>query len=111
MEQLQDCISSKLLALDKPESIKVCYQLKCSEPAGEGFSGQTRLGRLVEETLDEIAESLKEEQYVESLNELLNFIRSLEKPTEPEAAPLTLTEMEKLRKEYAELQQAQANSH
>ncbi|RXN17604.1 Retrovirus-related Pol poly from transposon [Labeo rohita] len=112
MEQLQDCVSSKFLTLEKPELIKVCFYLKCSEPAGEGFSGQTRraLVRLAEKTLDEIEESLEEEQYVESLNELLNFIGSLKEPVELETSPVTLTKIEKLKKEYAELQQAQANA-
>lgn len=112
MEQLQDCVSSKFLTLEKPELIKVCFYLKCSEPAGEGFSGQTRraLIRLAEKTLDEIEESLEEEQYVESLNELLNFIGSLKEPVELETSPVTLTKIEKLKKEYAELQQAQANA-
>lgn len=112
MEQLQDCVSSKFLVLEKPELIKVCLHLKCSEPAGEGFSGQTRrvLIRLAEGTLDEIEESLEEEQYAESLNELLCFIESLKKAAEPEVSPVTPSEIEKLRKEYAELQQTHANA-
>ncbi|KAL1264187.1 hypothetical protein QQF64_004542 [Cirrhinus molitorella] len=112
MEQLQDCVSSKFLVLEKPELIKVCSYLKCSEPAGEGFPGQTRraLIRLAEKTLDEMEESLEEERYAESLNELLNFIGSLKEPAEHQTSPVTLAEIEKLRKEYAELQQAQANA-
>lgn len=110
MEQLQDCVSSKFLALEKPDLIKVCLHLKCSEPSGEGFPGQTRraLIRLAEETLDEIEESLEGEEYAECLNELLSFIESLKKPAELEAPPVTLAEIEKLRKEYAELQQTHA---
>ncbi len=75
MEQLQDRVSFKFMMLEKPELIKVCLHLKCSEPAGEGFSGQMRraLIRLAEGTLDEIEESL--EQYAESLNELSLFHR------------------------------------
>ncbi len=112
MEQLQDRVSSKFLMLEKPELIKVCLHLKCSEPAGEGFSGQTRraLIRLAEGTLDEIEESLEEEQYAESLNELLCFIEFLKKPAELEVSPVTQSEIEKLRKEYAELQQTHANA-
>ncbi len=112
MEQLQDRVSSKFLMLEKPELIKVCLHLKCSEPAGEGFSGQTRraLIRLAEGTLDEIEESLEEEQYAESLNELLCFIESLKKPVELEVSPVSQSEIEKLRKEYAELQQTYANA-
>lgn len=59
MEQLQDEISAALWALGKPELIKVCQHLKCSEPTGEGFKEQSRraLIRLTESTLDEIEES------------------------------------------------------
>lgn len=112
MEQLQDCVSSKFLTLEKPELIKVCLHLKCSEPAGEGFPGQTRrvLIRLAEETLDEIEESLREDEYAEYLNELLCFIESFKKPAELQASPVTLSEIEKLRKEYAELEQTHANA-
>lgn len=112
MEQLQDCVSSKFLTLEKPELIKVCLYLKCSEPSGEGFPGQTRraLIRLAEKTLDEIEESLEGEEYLESLKELLSLIESLKKPAELEAPPVTLSEIEKLRKEYAELQQTHANA-
>lgn len=112
MEQLQDTVSSKFLTLEKPELIKVCFYLKCSEPAGEGFSGQTRraLIRLAETTLDEIEESLGVGQYAESLNELLNFIGSLKEPVEMETPSVTLVKLEKLKKEYVELQQAQANA-
>ncbi|KAL1252662.1 hypothetical protein QQF64_017355 [Cirrhinus molitorella] len=112
MEQLQDCLSSKFLMLEKPELIKVCSYLKCSEPAGEGFPGQTRraLIRLAEKTIDEIEEGLEEERYAESLNKLLNFIGSLKEPAEHQTSLVTLAEIEKLRKEYAELQQAQANA-
>lgn len=100
MEQLQDCVSSKFLMLEKHDLIKVCLHLKCSEPSGEGFPGQTRraLIRLAEGTLDEIEESLEEEQYAESLNELLCFIESLKKPAELKVSPVTQSEIEKLRK-------------
>lgn len=112
MEQLQDCVSSKFLMLEKPELIKVCLYLKCNEPSGEGFAGQTRraLIRLAEGTLDEIEESLEEEQYAESLNELLCFIESLKKSAELKVSPVTQSEIEKLREEYAELQQTHANA-
>lgn len=112
MEQLQDCVSSKFLMLEKPELIKVCLYLKCNEPSGEGFPGQTRraLIRLAEGTLDEIEESLEEEQYAENLNELLCFIESLKKSAEPKVSPVTQSEIEKLREEYAELQQTHADA-
>lgn len=59
MVQIQDEISAVLWTLEKPELIKVCQHLKCSESAGEGFRGQSRqtLIRLAEGTLDEIEES------------------------------------------------------
>ncbi len=60
--------------------------------------------------MDEIEESLEEEQYAESLNELLCFIESLKKPAELEVSPVTQSEIEKLRKEYAELQQTHSNA-
>ncbi|CAM4720499.1 unnamed protein product [Leuciscus chuanchicus] len=90
--------------------LRACQE--CSEPAGEGFPGQTRrtLIRLAEETLDEIEESSEGEEYAESFNELLCFIESLQKPAELEAPPVTLAEIEKLRKENAELQQTHANA-
>ncbi|KAK2872946.1 hypothetical protein Q8A67_022843 [Cirrhinus molitorella] len=106
MEQLQDCVSSKFLMLEKPELIKVCSYLKCSEPAGEGFPGQTRraLIRLAEKTIDEIEEGLEEERYAESLNKLLNFIGSLKEPAEHQTSLVTLAEIEKLRKDGVETQ-------
>ncbi|GAA6112302.1 uncharacterized protein LOC113106500 [Tachysurus ichikawai] len=110
MEQLQDCISSKFLMLEKPELTKVCLYLKCNEPSAEGFPGRTRraLIRLAEGKLDEIEESLEEKQYAESLNELLCFIESLKESAELKVSPVTRSEIEKLREEYAELQQTHA---
>ncbi|KAK2860495.1 hypothetical protein Q7C36_004661 [Tachysurus vachellii] len=101
MEQLQDCVSSKFLMLEKPELIKVSLYLKCNQPSGEGFPGQTRraLIRLSEGTLDEIEGSLEEEQYAENLNELLCFIESLKKSAEPKVSPVTQSEIEKLRED------------
>lgn len=112
MEQLQDRVHSKLWTLDKDELVKVCLHLKCSEPVDEGFSGLTKraLIRIVERTLEEIEEGEDMEQYSTCLNELLCLSESFTEPAEPAASPAVLGEIETVRKEYAELQQAQANA-
>ncbi|KAF7702608.1 hypothetical protein HF521_001891 [Silurus meridionalis] len=109
MEQLQDCVSSKLLTLDKPQLIKVCQHLKCSEPADKGFSDNSRraLIRLAERTLEEIEEGETEEDYEGFLSELLCFLEQYEKPEESENPPAEPDEISELKKEYVELQKRQ----
>ncbi|KAF7689153.1 hypothetical protein HF521_012506 [Silurus meridionalis] len=109
MEQLQDCVSSKLLTLDKPQLYKVCQHLKCSEPGDKGLSDNSRraLIRLTERTLEEIEEGETEEDYEGFLNELLCFLEQYEKPEESENPPAEPDEISELKKEYVELQKRQ----
>ncbi|XP_041845680.1 uncharacterized protein LOC121642796 [Melanotaenia boesemani] len=113
MEQLQDEIIETLWTLDKPELITVCYHLKCSEPSGEGFKGQTRRGlmRMVESTLDEIQKSEGSQEFLQYMSDLQSRIRSPEVHETTEQTQVQNpepTEMERLRQEYEQLQQAQA---
>ena len=114
MEQLQDEISAVLWTLGQPELINVCQRIKCSEPAGEGFRGQSRraLIRLTESTLGEIEESEESHVFQQFLSDLSIHVQSLQRhdgdkvgkqQTEP-------SELERLRQEYTQLQQAQAEA-
>lgn len=109
MEELQESVSAKLLTLPTPDLIKVCHHLKCSKPVG-GFEEQSRraLIRLVENTLDEIEEGEDdEEQFLQFLKDLLSMIETFNvKPTETHVGS---SELEDLKKEYAQLQQAQSD--
>ncbi|XP_039636880.1 uncharacterized protein LOC120546178 [Perca fluviatilis] len=114
MEQLQDEVSSVLWTLGKPELIKVCHQLKCSEPSGVGFQGLSRraLGRLAENTLDELEECEESDGFQQFLSGLLSFIKSMQghDTEQTETQPKEPSEMERLKEEYAQLQQAQAEA-
>lgn len=114
MEQLQDEISTALWTLGKPELTKVCQHLKCSEPAGVGFKGQSRraLIRLAESTLDEIEKAEESEVFQQFILDLQSFVQSLQEHpvTEVELQRAELSEIERLKQEYSQLQQAQAEA-
>lgn len=114
MEQLQDEISTALWTLGKPELTKVCQHLKCSEPAGVGFKGQSRraLIRLAESTLDEIEKTEESEVFQQFIRDLQSFIQSLQEHpvAEVEIQRAELSEIERLKQEYSQLQQAQAEA-
>lgn len=79
MEQLQNEITAMLWTFEKTELIKVCQHLKCSEPAGEGFKGQSRrtLIRLVESTLSEIEEGEGSHVFQKYISDFQLFMESL----------------------------------
>ena len=113
MEQLQDEICARLWTLEKPDLIKVCHHIKCSEPSGEGFQGQSRraLVWLAGSTLDEIEKAEGPQVFQQYITDLHSFIQTLQTPTENSGTAATLqtesSEIEKLRQEYTQLQQAQ----
>ncbi|KAK7907779.1 hypothetical protein WMY93_016391 [Mugilogobius chulae] len=113
MEQLLDEIVETLWSLGKPELIQVCHHLKCSEPAGEGFQGQTRraLMKVVESTLGEIEKGEDPQVFQQFIHNLQLFVQSLEKheTVEPVQEKTENAAIEKLKQEYAQLQQAQAD--
>lgn len=108
MEKLQDDVSTLLLTLEKPELIRVCEQLKCSRPSDGGFQAKNRraLIRLTERTLEEIEEGEEPEQFSKYLSDLLSFMGSLQQPRDKEQT----SEIVKLKEEYSQLQQAQAEA-
>ncbi|KAI3352360.1 hypothetical protein L3Q82_005325 [Scortum barcoo] len=114
MEQLQDEINAALWTLEKPKLMMVCQHLKCSEPSGEGFEGQSRraLIRLAEGTLDEIEETEESQVFQQFIQDLQLFIHSLQKhSTDQVETPLARpSEIERLKQEYEQLQQAQAEA-
>ena len=114
MEQPQDEISAVLWTLEKPELIKVCQHLKCSEPAGDGFEGQSRraLIRLADSTLDEIEEGEESHMFQQFINDLQSFIQSLQENITEKAEILQTepSEIQRLQQEYLQLQQAQADA-
>lgn len=114
MEQLQDEISAVLWTFEKPELIKVCQHLKCSEPTGQGFGGQSRraLIRLAESTLDEIEESEESHLFRQYIHDLQVFIQSLQEQAvdKAETQQTEPSEIERLKQEYTQLQQAQADA-
>lgn len=108
MEELQESVSAKLLTLLTPDLIEVCHHIKCSGPVG-GFEGQSRraLIRLVEKTLDEIEENEEDKElFVNYLRDLLSMIETLN--VKPTKTHVDSSELENLKKEYAQLQQAQS---
>lgn len=114
MEQLQDNISAVLWTLGQPELINVCQRLKCSEPKGEGFREQSRraLIRLTESTLSEIEESEESHVFQQFLSELSLYVQSLQRNDgdKVEKQQTEPSELERLRQEYTQLQQAQAEA-
>lgn len=107
MEQLLDEISAELWTLGKPELVKVCQHLKCSEPGGEAFRGQPHraLIRLAESTLDEIEES---EEFLLSqrfISDLQSFIQALPEhiADKTELQQTECSEVQKLKQECAQL--------
>ena len=100
MEQLRDEVSRVLLALEKPELISTCVQLKCSEPSG-GFEKQARraLIRLAEKTLDEVEDEEESEAFQLYLQNVLSRMKSLRK-NEP-------SELDVLKEKYLKLQEEQ----
>lgn len=111
MVQLQDEIST---ALWKPELTKVSQHLKCSEPAGVGFKGQSQsaLIQLAESTLDKIEKAEESEVFQQFIHDLQSFVQSLQEhpATEVEIQRAELSEIERLKQEYSQLQQAQAEA-
>ena len=107
MEQLQDQVSSLLLTLEKPELILVCERLKCSAPV-DGFQTKTRrtLFRIVDRALEEIEESQNPDEFSKGLTDLLSYLESLKQSEGNEKT----SEIETLKQEYAQLQQAQAEA-
>lgn len=110
MEQLQNEISAQLWTLGKPELIQVCQYLKCGEPGGEGFRGQPRraLIRLAKSTLGESEESDVFQQFVSDFQSYIQAF--LEHNAKTESKQTECSEVEKLKQEYAQLQQAQAEA-
>lgn len=99
--------------MEGPDLIKMCQFLKCrSEPAGEGFNGQTRhtLMKTVETTIDEIEDTEDLQMFQQFVSELQSFVKSLEahEAIEHESEKPENTAMERLKQEYEQLQQAQA---
>lgn len=112
MEQVLDEIIATLWTLGKPELIKVCHHLKCSEPAGEEFNGQTRraLMKMVETTIGETEDGEDPQVFQQFVGELQSFVQSLEahETVEPDSQKSENAAIERLRQEYEQLQQAQA---
>ena len=106
-EQLQDQVSSVLLTLEKTELIRVCVRLKCSAPT-DGFEAKSRraLIRMAERTLEEIENGEEPEQFSKGLSDLLSYLGSLQQSEGNEKT----SEIETLKEEYAQLQQAQAEA-
>lgn len=114
MEQLRDEISAVLWTLGKPELIKVCQYLKCSEPVAEGFKGESRraLTLRAEKTLDEIEDGEESHTFQQFISDLKIFIQSTQEHTTDKAEVLQTepSEIKRLQQEYERLQQAQAEA-
>lgn len=113
MESLQDEISAVLWTLGKSELINVCQYLKISESTG-GFSGQScrALIQLAESTLDEIGKGEESQVFQQYVSGLQSFIQTLpEHASDKTTVQQTeCSEIERLKQEYIQLQQAQAEA-